>query len=67
MTKRTAQWLIIAGIALQAADLLTNGKVFGPGGVLYSINQKLPSFTIGGMQSNLAWYLIAVGGIGYLL
>lgn len=59
--------LMIAGAGLQVADVVSNGAVFGPTGALSGINAKVPSVSIGGYQSNLAFWLIAIGGVWYFV
>ncbi|MEM2014205.1 MAG: hypothetical protein QXJ16_01940 [Desulfurococcaceae archaeon] len=69
MTKRTALWLIYIGVGLQVADLVTKGKVFGEGGILKPVDQKIPKVDLpwpSGAQTNLAFWLIVVGAIGYV-
>jgi len=69
MTKKTGYTLLIIGLAAQAIDVFTyssdkgGGALFGSGGVLAAVDQKVPKVTIFGVQSNIAFWFIVAGVI----
>jgi hypothetical protein len=65
MTKKTATYLILIGAGIEVADKATGGKVFGPGGVLQPIDAVVPKLNIGGLQTDIAIWLIIIGLVGY--
>jgi len=67
MTRNTGYTLLIVGLAAQAIDVLTykadkgGGALFGPGGLLAAVDQKVPKVTLFGVPTNIAFWLIAAG------
>jgi len=60
--------LLVAGVALQVIDVVTDGKVFGSSGFLHGVDAAIPkmSLPIGdGVQTNTAFWLIAGGSVMY--
>lgn len=60
--------LILAGVALQVADVVTDGKVFGASGFLHGVDSAIPKATLpigDGVQSNAALWLIVGGSAMY--
>jgi len=69
MTKKTGYALLIIGLAAQVVDVFTykaeqgGGALFGSGGVLAPIDQRVPKVTVFGVQSNVAFWFIVAGAI----
>ena len=65
------QWglrLIVAGVALQVIDVITDGKVFGSTGMLHGLDKVIPKMTLpigDGVQTNVAFWAIAGGAVMY--
>lgn len=65
------QWglrLIVAGVALQVIDVVTDGKVFGTTGMLSGFDKAIPKMTLpigDGVQTNIAFWAIAGGAVMY--
>jgi hypothetical protein len=77
MRKKTAYTLIAIGLALQVLDLATSkngtgGVVFGDSGFLKAVDDRIPKLTLfrtdtGEVQTNMAFWLIAVGVLFLIL
>lgn len=61
--------ILVAGVALQVIDVVSGNKVFGSTGFLYAVDSKIPKLTLPigtGVETNMAFWMIAGGGIAYL-
>lgn len=69
MSQKLGVQLMVAGLALQIIDVATQGKVFGAGGWLAGVDSAVPKITLpwpAGVQTNIAFWLIAGGAVMYL-
>jgi hypothetical protein len=67
MSKKTGYTLLIIGLSAQAVDVLTykadkgGGALFGSGGLLAKVDEKVPKVTLFGVATNIAFWFIVAG------